>query len=411
MENNNKSFNRRHFLSRAVTGLASVGLFGVAAKSRSLCDRENRARQENKTIITRTLGKTGIRIPIVNMGVMNTLDAALIKKSYDIGIRHFDTAAWYMRGQNEEMLGKTIKELGVRDKVVIGTKVFIPHPQRKASPEKTKEAYLKIANESLKRLQADYVDILYSHNVSDMDWLNNPGILEALQQLKKEGKARFIGFTTHSKMAECINDAVRSGVYDIIETAYNYAMADDTDLKDSLKKASTKGIGLVAIKTQCSQYWYRQYIPQDDLAFYEGKIMHTAVLKWALRNEDITTAIPGYTTFQQIEEDFAVAYDLEYTDEEEKFLTDSNVKLSLGYCRQCRKCIPTCPKGVDIPTLMRTHLYAACYPNFYQARDAIAEIPKGKGLDLCVACDSCQASCVNRIPIKSRIEELKAIYS
>ena len=138
--------------------------------------------------------------------------------------------------------------------------------------------------------------------------------------------------------------------------------------------------------------------------------MHSVILKWALRNNFITTAVPGYTTFQQMEMDFSVTYDLEYNPEENKFLEHRNVKLSLAYCRQYQQCLSTCPKGVDIHNLMRTHMYATCYTNFYQARDTLDEIPRGKGLDACVSCETCRAKCVNRVDIGKRIEELRTIY-
>ena len=111
-------------------------------------------------IIYRTLGSTGIKLPIVNMGVMNAFNPELVKKSYEIGVRHFDTAAYYQRGLNEKMVGKVIKELNVRDKVVIATKVYIPPEQRKISSNQAKDFFLKTAEESLKRLQTDYIDIL-----------------------------------------------------------------------------------------------------------------------------------------------------------------------------------------------------------------------------------------------------------
>ena len=52
---------------------------------------------------------------IISMGVMNTLDPVLVKRSYEIGVRHFDTAAVYARGRTEEMLGSVIKGLGARE--------------------------------------------------------------------------------------------------------------------------------------------------------------------------------------------------------------------------------------------------------------------------------------------------------
>src|SRR5208337_2691153 len=73
-------------------------------------------------VLQRTLGKTGLTLPIVSMGVMNADVPGLLRRAYELGIRHFDTAAAYQQGRNEEMVGKVIKDLGVRDKVTITTK-------------------------------------------------------------------------------------------------------------------------------------------------------------------------------------------------------------------------------------------------------------------------------------------------
>jgi len=404
------NISRRTFITQSVSGVTAAGFLSRSMKKSALSDMFARPDTKENPIMHRTLGRTNIRLPIVSMGIMNCFDAALIKKSYEIGVRHFDTSSVYQFGRNEEMLGDAIQELGVRDQVIIGTKIRIPEQQRHGNPDKTKETFLRTADESLKRLKTNYIDILYSHDVRTLAWLNDPGVLEALQYLKDQKIARFIGFSTHN-LTEYILNAVQTGFYDVILTSYNYAMGDDTTYIDALKKAASKGIGLIAMKTQCPQYHYRhQHAAGDKLSFYKGKIMHTAVLKWALRNDYFTTAVPGYNNFQQMEEDFSVAYDLEYTSEEKAYLQDRNTKLSMGYCRQCQQCIPSCPYGVDIPTLMRTHMYATCYTNFYQARDTINEIPEAQGLNVCASCASCVATCAHRIDIRKRIEELTLIY-
>lgn len=405
--NHNKRLRRRQFLAKSLAGVTSAGLLGMSIRQ-STAKTHDQFTRKMKSINYRTLGKTGIKLPIINMGVMNTLDPVLVKRSYEVGVRYFDTAAAYARGRSEEMLGSVIKELGARDQIIIGTKIFVPPQQRNMSSDDVRETYLKGAHESLKRLQTDYVDILYSHAVDSTDWLKNPGILEALQLLKEQKKARFIGFSTHRNMVECINEAISMNFYDVILTAFNYAYWDNHELINTLQTASNKGMGLIAMKTQCMQY--SSGLRGSELKYYQGKIMQTAVLKWAMRHPFITTAIPGYTNFDQMEEDFSVAYDLGYTDEEKKFIKDRNAKFSMDYCLQCNKCVSTCPKGVDIPTLMRTHMYAACYSNFYQARDALNDIPKGKGLDACTFCETCTAKCVNAVNIAQRIDELKVIY-
>ena len=226
-----------------------------------------------------------------------------------------------------------------------------------------------------------------------------------MQQLKKQGKIRFIGFSTHSNMTKCIKEAIGTGFYEVIAAAFNYAMSDDAELTGTLDKAARKGIGLIAMKIQCAQYWYRDYVLSERQHYYKGKILHTAVLKWVLHHDFITTAIPGYTTFQQLEEDFSVVFDLSFSAEEKTFLEDQVVKTLLAYCLQCAESVSTCPKNVDIPTLMRIHMYANCYGNFYQAKETMAEIPEKNSLQVCNTCFTCRARCANQIDISQRIKE------
>jgi predicted aldo/keto reductase-like oxidoreductase len=408
-----KQMSRRSFITSSVTGIAAASIIGVTKNTMALPQEQKASQESSKKIIYRKLGKTDIEIPIVNMGVMNTLDPELVRKSYELGVRHFDTSSAYMRGKNEEMVGGVIKEMNIRDKVIIGTKIYIPHQQRPTlSENEAKAEALKIANESLARLQTDYVDILYLHNVSDLNWLNNKGIIEALQQMKEQKKTRYIGFTTHLNMPLLINDAIKNGIYEVIETAYNYSFSDWDEYKTVLKDAASRGIGLIAMKTQCKQPWYMQNSTESIQKFYKGEILHTALLKWVLRHDFITCAIPGYTSFKELEEDLSVMYDLEYTPGEQKFLESRNVQLALsGVCRQCAECLPSCPKGVDIPELIRTHMYAASYSNFHEARDTISQIPKEKGIQTCASCNTCKAKCVRNVNIPRRIDELKLIYA
>jgi len=321
----------------------------------------------------------------------------------------FDAAHNYQRGRNEEMLGNAIRELDVRKNVVISTKVGIPSHREKMTDGEAKDTFIKMTEKSIQRLKTNYVDILYIHDVRKTEELNDPAIKEALHYLKNQKKARFIGFSTHANMTECINEAARMGFYDVILTAYNYAMSDDTKLIKAIENAASKGIGIIAMKTQCSQY-YRQHVPKAKHHYYKGSIMHTAVLKWLLKSHSITAAVPGYSNFQQMGEDFSVAYNLEYTSEEKKFLTNRNVKMSLGYCHQCYRCIPTCQKRVDIPALMRTHMYTVCYKNFLQARETLNSISNQNGLQACASCQTCRAVCGNKIDIANRISELQKIY-
>ena len=251
---------------------------------------------------------------------------------------------------------------------------------------------------SLERLQTDYIDILMIHQ-PNVQQMNNPGIISALTQIKKEKKAHFIGFSTHSGQAGVLNDAAKSGFYDVVVASFNFTMTDDKALIDAIKNAAEKGIGIIAMKTFAGGSRRNR-----------GEINYTAMLKWVLRHEEITTAIPGYVNFDEMKENLSVVNNLEYTPEEKKFIGDENIKSGMEFCRQCSECVDTCPKNVDIPTLMRTHMYAARYSNFYQSRTTLDEIPPEFSLKACKSCVSCTARCSNSVNIARNIDELKMMY-
>jgi predicted aldo/keto reductase-like oxidoreductase len=135
----------------------------------------------------------------------------------------------------------------------------------------------------------------------------------------------------------------------------------------------------------------------------------TALLKWVLHHEFITTAIPGFSTYAHLEQDFSVATDLTYTDEEKNFLADKTFAAQAEFCRQCGQCLEDCPKRVEIPALMRSHMYAVQYGNMWMARDMLAGLAAGRGLDACQDCDSCLANCRNSVHIARKIAQLKML--
>ncbi len=400
---------RRDFLTTAATGAAAAGLAGLPAGAGAAPDRTGAIRRRDE-VIHRTLGRTGIRLPIVSMGVMNTDDANLIRRSYEHGVRHFDTAAGYMGGRNEEVVGATLRDMGIRDEVVIATKVLHSRLRRGMTPEQLRDAIVENADQSLRRLGMEQVEILYLHDISTVEDVTNPGFLEGMARIKEQGKARFTGFSCHRNQPDCIRAATEHGGHDVILAAWNYAYAQHEDLGAAMRDAVGAGIGIVAMKTQCVSQLTRRNVPAEGQTTYPDEVMHSAVLKWALQPDSVTTAITGYTTFQQLEQNFRVASDPVLTEQEQAFLDDHRTRSELGFCLQCGECVGTCPQDTDIPTLMRVHLYAAAYTNFGHARDTLGGIVAGRGLENCARCASCSARCANTVDIASRIAELKSIY-
>lgn len=400
---------RRDFLAATAAGIVGAGLgAGPPGRARAGARADETTGENAAAPITRTLGRTGIEVPVVSMGVMNANNPELIAASFDLGIRHFDTAANYQGGRNEEMVGSVIAGRGIRERVIVGTKIYRPDTRRGDGPADTRRKMLAEVDESLERLQMEYVDILYVHVVDSAELVRSDAVHAALEEIRAGGKARFTGVATHRNMAEVIGAVAETGRFDVVLAAINVTMADDAELLGAIEKAAAAGIGIIAMKTQAGG---RRFPLPEAAAEYDSSTINTTSLKWVLRHGAIATAIPGYTTFEHMRENFSVAYDLEYTERERRLLGDCDLKVGLGFCRQCGECAGTCPRGADIPSMMRAHMYASQYADFRQARSVYDGISRGRDLGACSACPSCAAVCAHAVDVARRIDELKLIYA
>ena len=139
-----KEISRRGFLKKGIAGAGIVAISpSVIASGRNLQGQDN--------IIYRTLGKTGIKVPVISFGVMRSDNPSLCQAAYDKGIRLFDTANGYQGGNNETMLGTLFKNYK-RDSFILATKVK-PNTDRDGKPtdQATGEKFLEMFNTSLSR--------------------------------------------------------------------------------------------------------------------------------------------------------------------------------------------------------------------------------------------------------------------
>jgi predicted aldo/keto reductase-like oxidoreductase len=232
------------------------------------------------------------------------------------------------------------------------------------------------------------------------------GPLEALQALKKDGKTRFIGISTHNTV-DVIGEAVRLDTFDVALVMLNYTMAHNDAILSTIERASKSGIGIVAMKTQAGG----SVRPDAHLPKPLSPVSQTALLKWVLAHDFVTTAIPGVSTYEHLEQDFSVARNLAYTEDEKKFLADKSFTAQAEFCQQCGECRAACPKQAEVPALMRSHMYAVQYRNSDMARTLLAGIPAGHGLETCGSCDACSVSCPNSVQVARKIADLKALTS
>ncbi len=391
---------RREFIGKAAFGMVAAGL------STPLVKKVVASQEQQPKIIYRTLGRTDLRIPIVSFGVMNSDSPDLIQRSLDMGINHLDTAHVYLRGNSERVIGEVLERSGSRDKVYVATKMAFNRDEDKGvfvlkgnegMPGATEENLFKQLETSFERLRTDYVDILYLHSCDSPQMVTYEPLMNAMVKVKKQGKARFIGTSTHSDVANVIQATTDAGIYDVVLAAYNYVLEEKEEIKNAIAHAVNKGVGVIAMKTQGGAQLQKES---------DTEINHQAALKWVLNDENVCTTIPGITTFAQLDMNMGVMNDLTLTGQDQRDLQLAASMRGTLFCQNCRSCVPTCPNNVAVPNLMRAYMYAAGYGNYIQARITIAELPEKKGLNVCRECSVCSASCRRGIDIGSRVKSL-----
>ncbi len=389
--------NRRKFLKNSLLTAAGAGL-----ATKSFSNGSPSYRMEEKKFIYRTLGNTGIKLPIVSMGTGNTDNPNLVKEAYNKGVRLFATSEYYQNGNNEKMLGEALKEFP-RDSYIIITGatggVDIDHQNGLFKSTTNPEKYLEHANGCLKRLQVEYVDFFSLGFAARKESVFFEPLVKALKKFKEQGKTKYLCCATHNFEPEAIRAAADVGIYDAVITAYNFRKSNIEEIDEAIAYATEKGLGVIAMKTMAGAYWDRE----------RTKPINTkAALKWVLQNENIRTTIPDCSSFDQLHQDLDLMADLQLTEEEKHDLKAPADGLSADiYCQQCGTCLPQCPEGLDIPTMMRSYMYAYGYQNLAHAQQTLnhAHVHSNP----CDDCASCSVNCTMDFDIKRKVQDIARI--
>ena len=183
-----KRMGRRNFIKAGASSLVGAAVLPSFLKGKSRRTATRSGKREN--FIYRKLGKTGLELPIVSMGVMNAENPNLVAAALDAGIVHLDTAHGYQEGKNEEMIGEVVKDRD-RDSFVVATKVGYPTKDRDTGlyrSDITVDTFQKEFDISLKRLGLDHVDILYLHSL----WKREAVFFEPGMEFLKKVKNLYI---------------------------------------------------------------------------------------------------------------------------------------------------------------------------------------------------------------------------
>ncbi len=380
---------KRDFLRLILSGTTSTALPAITKSNFNLDI------YEGEEPIIRTLGKTGIEVPIISSGKLPINNVNLARAIFKSGIKHFDSAYVYGEGRNDELLGEMLYEFG-RDNYIISTKIWMPlNDERTAfTKEATTEAFMEQLETSLKRLKTEYVDILYLHASQTRETTLNEEILNGLRKAKEQGKARSLGLSAHSNQKEVSEAAIESKLYEILLIAYNFQYID---LKETIELINKNNLGLIAMKTLAGGYLDKEK---------SKPVNKNAAIKWILNDEKVHTALITIKTFDDLEKLLPLLYNIKMDENEYKDLEIAKNNQGL-YCLGCKTCIPQCKNKLPIPDIMRAYMYTYGYGELRKGKNLLESL-NITNID-CEDCFECLVKCSKKFDIKGKIKDISRL--
>jgi len=342
---------RREFLAAGASGAAGAALFAACSRPRP----PGAGGIETAPLVTRTLGRTGLKLPIVSIG--SAYEAGLVGAALDAGLTYVHTSGSYADQNHERMLNRVFRGRP-RDSFLVGSSPDFPEyrfygngPSEDLGTRSDASTIAPFCEGSLQRLGIAHLDIYFLASISEPATVLHEPYVRAYEGLKRAGKIRFAGIATHRNEPAVIRAAVKSGAWDVVLTAFNFRQSHREEVRAAIHEAAEAGIGIIAMKTQAGVYWD---------AGRRQKINMQAALRWVLRDEHVHTSVPAFSNYDELEEDLDVARGPALRPEEERDLRLADVTALPGlYCQQCATCAPQCQARADVPLLMRAHMYAA----------------------------------------------------
>lgn len=313
------------------------------------------------------LGNTGMDVSRICLGSMSfgdpnnwihkwVLEEAesrpLIQRALDLGINFFDTANVYSLGRSEEILGKALKDFAKRDEIVLATKVHQKMFDGPNGQGLSRKAIMSQIDQSLKRLQTDYVDLYVIHRWDPFTPIEET--MEALHDVVKAGKARYIGasamyayqfqkanhvaemngWTKFVSMQNHLNLIYREEEREMIP----YCLSENIALTPYSPMASGRLIRDASVQTsrsttdQAQRAKYDQTAEMDQMIIdrvaelannYETSRVNIA-LGWLLQKEPVAAPVVGATKMSHVE-GAVEAVDFKLTPEDVAYLEEPYV--------------------------------------------------------------------------------------
>jgi predicted aldo/keto reductase-like oxidoreductase len=397
MKKNDNSVNRRQFLKAAgAAGIGSImgsNVFGEPNDPNVKQEQPNQPAELPK----RKLGKTGVEIPCLSLGVaFNAMDNQLIlRKAIDWGVTCWDTSHFYENGNSELGIGKFLQKNPDERK-----KLFIVS---KASFAKTPQEVEKRLQTSFERMKTDYIDLYYGvHGLNNPAQLNNE-LKRWVESAKERKLIKFFGFSTHSNMAGCLMAASKLGWIDAVTTSYNFRLMQDQKLADAVQACYDAGVGVIAMKTQAKEVEMKEADKKLTAHFLEcGFTEGQAKIKIVLEDKRIAAVCAGRGNIEHLRKNMAAVLDkTELTQLDKEVFKSYAAETCSGFCAGCGY---ICDSAVaDVPCVsdvMRYLMYYNSFADTQTARQLFAQIPQ-QTRDRLLTTDYsvAEVNCPQRLPI------------
>lgn len=324
------------------------------------------------------------------------------------GVNYYDTA--YVYPGSEAALGEILSRNRIREQVYIATK--LPHYLIK-----TIDNMEKCFEEQRKRLKTDYIDYYLMHMLTDVKtWerLKELGILEWLEEKKKSGAIRQVGFSYHGN-SDMFCQLVDAYDWDFCQIQYNYMDEHSQAGRKGLCHANKKGLPVIIMEPLRGGKLVSRLPDEAKRIFANYPIQYTPAqwaLRWLWNQPEVTCVLSGMNAEEMVKDNVETASDASVgtfgPDEEamlQKVVQAINAKMKVG-CTGCAYCMP-CPKNVDIPGTF------AAYNRRYSEgkRAALVEYfmctamrRTSSAASNCIACGKCEKHCPQHIEIRRELK-------
>ena len=341
---------RRDFLKTSL--LATAALAGTPLEAEE---------KKEKPVVKayRPLGNTGLKISDISLGTGRLPSPSMVLRAIDRGMNYMDTAPDY--GSAEKYIGEAMPKIQ-RDKVIIATKFCTPYSYPNHLPSgKKKKDYISAVEDSLSRMKTDYVDFCFVHAIGESstkmedekERLLDDEMLSAVDALKKAGKMRFLGVSSHGpqNMEDLLMTAVQSGHFDLIMPAFNFMQFPR--IPDILKEAKKRGVAVIAMKTLAGA---------KEMDFdRKGQPFEPAAFKWVLSHPEVSGLVATVKSVSDLDL-FLTASGQKFTAADQKTLDRYARQFGKEYCRTgCSECESACPEGVAVASTLRYQMYFKDY--------------------------------------------------